>query len=123
MTRRRMLACLGVAAATLLGAAGATPPPAQQALIDRLIGYVERQNGMVFVRNGKDHSCADAAKFLRGKLESMGGKVTTAHEFIDRIASQSSTTGEAYQVRFSDGRTLPASRFLHDELKRLEPAR
>ena len=92
-------------------------------MIDQLIGFVEQQRGAVFIRNGTEYSCANAAKFLRGKMDSMGDDVTTAREFVDRIASKSSMTGEAYRVKFADGRVLTAAKFLLDELARLEPPR
>lgn len=125
MNRRRFVSSLIAAAAAALSAARAeaAPAPAEQSLIDRLITYVERQRGMTFVRNGKEHSCADAAKFLRGKMEAMGDEVVTAHDFIDRIATRSSTSGDPYHVKFADGRMVPASTFLRDELKRIESSR
>ena len=101
-------------------AAQADPPPHEQTRIERLISFVESQKDMKFIRNGTEYSCADAGKFLRGKLESMGKEVTTAREFIERIASKSSMSGQPYQVKFADGRMMPASQFLHEELKRLD---
>ena len=117
MLRRRFL----TAAASLLATmAQAAPPPHEQTRIDRLIRFVESQKDMKFVRNGSEYSCAEAAKFLRGKLESMGGEVKTAREFIERIASKSSMSGQPYQVKFADGKTMLAAQFLADELKRIE---
>lgn len=115
---RRRVVLLGV----LLAAAGvrAAPSAAEQARIERLIAYVEAQATIRFVRNGSAYSSKDAAKFLRRKYEKMGEHVTTAQQFIDQIASKSSTTGEAYLIRFSDGRQVPAARFLGDELKRMD---
>ena len=101
-------------------AASATPPAHEQTRIERLIQFVETRKGMKFIRNGTEYECAEAGKFLRGKLESMGHEVTTAREFIERIASQSSISGKPYEVKFADGKTMLASQFLSDELKRLE---
>lgn len=121
MIRRRALL-----AAALAGAAHASRAAAdelEQARIDRLIRYVETRRQMVFVRNGKGHSGAEAAKFLRLKYAKMGEHVTTAAQFIDQIASRSSTTGEPYKVRLADGRTLPAERVLRAELARMDGER
>lgn len=106
----------------LLAAAGAhaAPSPAEQARIQRLIAYVETQTTIRFVRNGTAYSSGDAAKFLRKKFDKMGEHVTTAQQFIEQIASKSSTTGEAYLIRFPDGRQVPAARFLGDELARMD---
>jgi hypothetical protein len=100
--------------------ATAGPPPHEQTRIERLIAFVESQKNMKFIRNGTEYSCADAAKFLRGKMDSMGAEVNTAREFIERIASKSSMSGEPYQVKFADGKTMLASEFLSQELKRME---
>ena len=126
MVRRRSVAIGPMALSVLMlasaGSSAAAPPPHEQARIDKLIRHVETQKGMTFIRNGTEYSCADAARFLRGKMDSMGAEVTTAREFIDRIATKSSMSGKPYQVRFSDGRLVPAAQFLGDELKRLEAA-
>ena len=75
---------------------------------------------MKFIRNGTEYTCAEAAQFLRGKMDSMGGEVTNAREFIERIATKSSMSGKPYQVKFADGKTMMAAQFLSDELKRME---
>ncbi len=49
----------------------------------------------------------------------MGDDVTTARQFIDNIASKSSTSGQPYGVEV-DGRSQPSAQFLGDELARLE---
>jgi hypothetical protein len=111
---------VGAAFFLTVRASVAAPTGHELSRIEKLIQFVETRKNMKFVRNGTEYSCADAAKFLRGKLDSMGQDVTTAREFIERIASKSSMSGEAYHVKFSDGRSMLASQFLSDELKRLE---
>ena len=118
MFRRSLLVCLTSLVA--FGAVAAAPPAHEQTRIEKLIRFVETQKDMKFVRIGTEYTCADAGKFLRGKLEAMGKEVTTAREFIERIASKSSMSGQPYQVKFADGRTMLASQFLHEELKRLD---
>jgi Family of unknown function (DUF5329) len=118
MFRRSFL--VSVTTLMALSAVAAAPPPREQSRIDKLISFVESQKGMKFVRNGTEYECGDAAKFLRGKLESMGDDIKTAREFIERIASKSSMSGQPYRVKFADGKTMLASQFLGDELKRLE---
>ena len=117
MFRRRFL----VSSLSLLGLkAVAAPPPHEQTRIEKLIQYIENQKGMKFIRNGSEYNCEEAGRFLRGKLDSMGDKVTTAREFIEHIGSRSSMSGKAYQVRFADGRIVPSAQFLHEELMRIE---
>ena len=118
MFRRSFLVCMTTL--LTLRAVAAAPPPHESTRIEKLIQLVETRKDMKFVRNGTEYSCAEAGKFLRGKLESMGQDVNTAREFIERIASKSSMSGEPYRVKFTDGRSMLAGQFLHDELKRLE---
>lgn len=126
MQRRRMIG-FGLAAFAALNVtafaatvAVAAPPPQEQSRIERLIRYVESQKAIKFIRNGSEYSAEDAAKFLRGKLEAMGGEITTARQFIQRIASRSSMSGQPYHVRLADGTMLLAENFLEEELKRIE---
>lgn len=121
MIDRRALLALLLAGAARMARAGADA--LEQARIERLIRFVETQKRMVFVRNGKDHSSQEAALFLRAKYAKMGAHVTTAAQFIDQIASRSSTSGEIYKVRLADGSTLPAAKVLREELARMDRER
>jgi Family of unknown function (DUF5329) len=101
-------------------AAHAAPPAAEQARIDRLIDAVAQQRDLQFVRNGKAYGSADAATFLRKKLESRGADVATAEQFIERIASSSGTSGQPYRIRFADGREVTSVEYLQARLKALD---
>jgi hypothetical protein len=116
MRRRAVLLWGSLLAAT----AWAAPSPAERARIERLIEFVEAQKDIRFVRNGSAYSPKDAATFLRRKFEKMGEHVSTAQQFIDQIASKSSTSGEAYLIRHADGREVPVAKLLGDELKRMD---
>jgi hypothetical protein len=125
--RRRSVLVGGLAGVFAVGfavvfAAGAqaAPSEAERARIERLIAWVGAQKDLKFVRNGSAYSPADAAKFLRGKFDKMGEHVTTARQFIDEIASRSSTSGQPYLIRFADGRSVSAAQFLGDELQRMD---
>jgi len=120
LTRRACCLALFVPA---IGSATATPSAAEQARIDRLIDAVAQNKHCRFIRNGTDYSPANAAEFLRQKLRFRGGRVKTVHDFIDQIATKSSTTGEIYKVRLADGREVSSADFLRAELTRIEAAR
>jgi hypothetical protein len=120
MKRRLMLGSLLLVAGVPLAHALA---PSEKARIDSLIDYVASRKDVTFVRNGKAYSNTDAAKFLRGKMEKMGEHVNNAQQFIDEIASKSSTTGQPYLIRFADGRTEPSAKFLGDQLRRIDVAK
>lgn len=101
--------------------ARAAPSEAEARKIESLIRFVETRKDLRFVRNGSGYTAAQAGRFLRGKLDSMGKNVSTARQFIDQIASKSSTSGQPYMVE-TEGRSLPTAQFLGDELARIERA-
>lgn len=117
---RTALASLALAWASL---AVAQPEGAEARRVERLIDAVAARPQLQFVRNGSAHAAPDAARFLREKLRARGDAVHTAEDFIERIASRSSTSGRAYLVRHPDGREQPAADFLRAELARLDAAR
>ena len=122
-SRRRWLVALACGACAVWPArAAAGPSPAELARIERLLAMITSRRDIRMVRNGRDYDPETAVRFLRGKLDAMGSDVRTAEEFIDRIATRSSTTGQLYWVRLPDGRDIPAGDFLHVELKRLDKA-
>ncbi|MGQ0587022.1 MAG: DUF5329 family protein [Gammaproteobacteria bacterium] len=103
-------------------AAGHAAPAAQlpeAQKIDRLIAYVGGLKGALFIRSGKNHSPGEAAKHMQLKREKAGSAVKTADDFIRLCASHASLPGEAYLVRFSDGRTRTAEDVLREELARI----
>ncbi|HEV8313160.1 MAG TPA: DUF5329 family protein [Burkholderiaceae bacterium] len=122
MIDRRLVLAL-IAALPL--AARAEPPPAELARINRLIDAVATHKELRFIRNGSDYSADDAAEFMRKKLANAyyGRNVNTVNDFIDQIATRSSTSGELYMVKLSDGRSIPCSEFLRLELARIEAKR
>ena len=64
-------------------------------------------------------AAAAAAEFLRRKWRHREADVGSADDFIEKVASFSSTTGQPYLIRFSDGRETPCSIFLRTELSGL----
>ena len=82
--------------------------------INYLLDFVA-ESGCVFVRNGSEHSAADAADHLRMKYQRGRRYADTAEAFIDRLASESSWTGEVYTVRCGDTRQT-SGQWLHNAL-------
>jgi hypothetical protein len=113
-------ACLGGLLAAGFGAVRAEPSDAERARINRLIDAVGQRKDIRFVRNGKEYTGAQAADFLRGKLQWNIEKVRTMKDFITEVGTRSSTSGALYQVRLADGRMLPCAEFLTQELRRIE---
>lgn len=88
--------------------------------IEALIAHVESTRDAEFVRNGTRYTPAEAADFLRRKWRFHAGEVRTARDFIEKIASKSSTSGKPYLVKFKDGRQETSEKFLSAALKTLD---
>ena len=91
--------------------------------IDALIARVAQARGVVFIRNGSDHTAAEAAAHLHRKLAAAHGRITTAEQFIDVLATRSSWTGIAYRVRFADGREVESAVWLRQLLREIRAGR
>lgn len=95
-----------------------TPAPAR-AEIDVLLDQLER-SGCQFHRNGDWHSAREARAHLTKKLQYLETRdlVHTAEDFIRLGASQSSVSGETYQVRCADTPPVTSGKWLTEALHR-----
>ncbi len=89
---------------------------AERQRIEILIGAVEQLEGAQFMRNGKSYSAASAAKFLRGKWKARESDVRSAEDFVEKVASFSSTTGKPYRIRLANGMETPSAQFFRSLL-------
>lgn len=83
----------------ILQAAHAAPPPPAAIEIDHLLGLIEN-SGCEFYRNGTWYDAQRAAAHLRAKYQALAanGQIKTAEDFIDKAASSSSMSGQAYLI-------------------------
>jgi hypothetical protein len=88
--------------------------------IEHLIKTLEQLRDAKFYRNGSYYSSKDAAAHLRMKWEKAGSRIKTAVDFIDKVATKSSVSGEEYRIIYSTGKEISSAKFLHNELKKLE---
>ena len=117
-----ILIVVATAVAVSVGSAAsreADLPPAEQKQIEALIATIERLTDATFIRNGRPYGAAAAAEFLRRKWRHREADVRSVDDFIGKVASFSSTTGQPYLIRFSDGRETPCATFLRTELSNL----
>ena len=103
-----------------VGAVYAEAPQTEPAKIEALIRHVESLADAKFVRNGTEYDCKTAGQFLRGKWKTQEASIKTAQDFIEKVASQSSTTGKPYLIKLKDGREVMSGEYLTAELKKLE---
>jgi hypothetical protein len=108
-----------VMAAAMQPVAQAAPAAPEQRRIDILLDAVAADRESRFVRAGVEYTGADAARFLRAKLQAQGDGVRTAEDFVERIASRSSTTGRPYRVCRSAGGCVDAGEHLRALLLRV----
>ena len=90
--------------------------------VEALLAFVE-SSGCLFIRNGSEHQPADARKHLQKKLDYLEdkGKVDSPEDFIALAATESSMSGEPYQVN-CQGQLQPSADWLNSELSRLRQA-
>jgi hypothetical protein len=100
----------------LFSSAGAALDNVEAGKIEFLISSVENLNGAKFIRNGTEHDSREAGRHLRLKLKRAEKYIKNADDFI-KINSRSYITGEVYLIKFPDGRTVEAEKFLRERLK------
>jgi uncharacterized protein YjhX (UPF0386 family) len=76
----------------------------------------------VFIRNNQAYNATSAAQFLRSKWHATLDDITTAQDFIAKVASVSSTTGQPYRIRFPDSHEVRSGDYLRTVLQQLEQA-
>lgn len=92
----------------------------QQVAIQRIIARIEASED-VFIRNGRECSGKDLAVHIRQKLAFKEGMDVTFDQFAKEIASKSITTGEAYRVKTSGGKTVKLATWLGWESEKKTP--
>ncbi|TCS33716.1 hypothetical protein EDC30_1156 [Paucimonas lemoignei] len=98
---------------------GGEPPAAARQEIAHLVAYL-KESGCQFNRNGKWYSSAEAVDHINEKYQYLLKKdlVSSAEDFIDRAASQSSMSGKPYQVKCGGNVPAKSGPWLMQELGR-----
>ncbi|MEA3469198.1 MAG: DUF5329 domain-containing protein [Thermodesulfobacteriota bacterium] len=82
--------------------------------IDYLLSYLA-DSGCTFVRNGGEHEAKEARDHLQMKYNYSKGRIKTAEDFIDKIASKSSLSRKPYAVHCGDVE-MPSRLWLEEAL-------
>jgi hypothetical protein len=93
---------------------------AEKEYVGQLIEHIRNLEGAVFIRNSEEHTPAEAADHLQRKWDYAAEDISTAEEFIEQLASKSSTTGEPYRIRLEDGTEQPSGQYLRERLAELK---
>ena len=96
-----------------------TPTGVARSQIEAMLRRIETSDGK-FIRNGKVYDGKSAAAHLRMKYEMAGGRIGSASEFLEHVATKSSLTGEPYEVQFG-GDPMPLAEWLRQDLSRPPP--
>ncbi|MCC8362736.1 DUF5329 domain-containing protein [Lysobacter sp. A6] len=91
--------------------------------IDALIDKVAHAKGVVFIRNGTEHTATEAAQHLARKRKAAGDRIKTPEQFIDKLGSRSSMTGKSYRVRLPDGREMDSATWMTGLLEEVRATR
>ena len=95
-----------------------TLPSAARAEIGALLSTLAT-SGCRFNRNGSWYSASDARTHLQRKFDYLAGKdaIASAEQFIERAATQSSTTGRPYWVQCGGQAAEPSRVWLASQLR------
>jgi hypothetical protein len=88
--------------------------------IESLIKHVEELKDVKFIRNGTAHDPSEAAQLMKYKWDNNKDDVKTAKDFIRVCATKSTTSGQAYLIKFKDGKEVKSADYLTAELEKLE---
>ncbi|CCJ85524.1 YfeK family protein [Cronobacter dublinensis] len=84
----------------------------EEARIAAMLSALGEKKDLTFIRNGSSHNSEEAVSHLQLKLSKTRNRLDTAEQFIDKVASTSSISGQAYIVRIN-GKEETAQVFLH----------
>ena len=109
MTIRPILLVAGLVAIACMNATAAEPASQSKsvAAIEHLLGSVAASD-LQFMRNGKEHTGAEAAEHMRRKYEHFDDRIQSADNFIDLAATKSMMSGKKYTVSTADGEMATA---------------
>ena len=92
-----------------------TTANANDAEVEHLLSAVGSSN-CLFIRNGTEHPPAEAESHLRMKYRKGARYISSADDFITRIASKSSWSGKPYQIQCPNKESEPSSQWLNNQL-------
>src|SRR5450759_316320 len=106
-------------ALVIASVARAAPPAIVLQEINHLIRYIG-DSGCEFKRNGIWNNAKTAEAHVRGKYDFLVklGRIDTTQDFIDKAATESSLSGQPYEIRCGGDLPMPSSLWLSNELAR-----
>jgi len=104
----------------LMPYAQAATPVTTQSEINTLLQTLQT-SGCQFNRNGSWYTATEARDHMNRKVEYVEnhGGFKSTEDFIGVVATKSSMSGQAYQVRCSQGAAMPSAQWMAQTLKNL----
>ncbi len=83
----------------------------------RIVLLLEKieQSEIIFIRNGTEYDAKQAAEHLHSKWNKTS--INNVQEFIEKVASTSSTTNESYKVKLKNGTIITSKEWLIEQSK------
>jgi hypothetical protein len=105
-------------------AARGAPPENAQVEINYLLATIG-ESGCTFYRNGIWYDAKRAAEHLRSKYDLLAGKdqITTAEDFVEKVATGSSLSGQQYQIKCGGAAPVPTRQWMLDALAHYRESR
>jgi hypothetical protein len=112
LTQPVLLALMVMVAMHTMPAARASAPSVAEVEINHLLELI-KQSGCEFFRNGSWYDAQRAQAHLRAKYDALVARnqIKTAEDFVEKAASNSSMSGQAYQIRCSGSAAMPTSQW------------
>ena len=105
-----LIVCAMISPLEMFAQTTTTHPLTEDQKIEALIVGVEKATNIQFYRNGSYYDAATAASHLRLKRRKAGSAVKTAADFIDKLATKSSVSGEIYKIKYTNGTEISGKR-------------
>jgi hypothetical protein len=104
-------------ALTALPAARGAPPENAQVEINYLLASIGA-SGCTFYRNGIWYDSKRAADHLRSKYDLLAARdqITTAEDFVEKVATSSSMSGQQYQIKCGDAAPVATHQWMLEAL-------
>jgi len=124
MNMRLTMASVLMLGLLLVPVARSEAPTGVQIEVNFLLSYVEG-SGCEFYRNGTWHDSKTAQGHLRDKYNYLVARdlIDSTEDFIEKAATKSSFTGQAYEARCHGGATVTSNEWLRRELARFRASR
>ena len=102
----------------------AEPPASVRQEINHLLRYIA-DSGCEFKRNGAWNNATAAESHVRGKYDFLTkfSMIDTTKDFIDKAATQSSFSGQPYEIRCGGDLPMLSSVWLNHELARYQASK